>query len=85
MRSAQIREIVAQHAGLSVDIDALSDECDLYDAGLTSLATVNLMLALEGCFDVEFSDGMLQRKTFATIGALARAIDELLAREAVRA
>jgi acyl carrier protein len=85
MHSREIREVIAKHARLSLDVGELSDDCDLYDAGLTSLTTVNLMLALEERFDVEFKDSMLQRKTFATIGALCRAIEELLAAEATRA
>ena len=59
-------------------MDQLSDDSDLYEAGLTSLSTVNLMLALEEHFDVEFSDKMLGRKTFASIGSLSNAITELV-------
>ena len=58
-------------------VDQLSDDSDLYEAGLTSLSTVNLMLALEEHFDVEFLDRMLGRKTFASIGSLSNAIAEL--------
>lgn len=78
MRTAQVRELVAQHARLAVPIEQLTDDCDLYAAGLTSLTTVTLMLALEERFNVEFSDKMLQRKTFATIRSLAAAIEELV-------
>ena len=77
MYAGQIRPILAEHARLRVDADQLTDEADLYEAGLTSLSTVNLMLALEEHFDVEFSDRMLGRKTFASIRALADAITEL--------
>ena len=77
MYSDQIRPIVAEHARLRVDVGQLSDDSDLYEAGLTSLSTVNLMLALEEHFDVEFSDRMLGRKTFASIRALSDAIAEL--------
>jgi acyl carrier protein len=78
MYAEQIRPIVAEHARLRVPVDQLSDDADLYEAGLTSLSTVNLMLALEEHFDVEFSDKMLGRKTFASIGSLSNAITELL-------
>jgi len=77
MYSQQIRSILAEHARLPVSDDELSDESDLYQAGLTSLSTVNLMLALEEHFDVEFLDRMLGRKTFGSIRALADAIAEL--------
>jgi len=73
----QIREILSSHGRLSVEINTLEDSSDLYHAGLTSLATVSLMLALEDEFDVEFPDSMLSRKTFASIEAIADCIDEL--------
>jgi len=78
MYAEQIRPIVAEHARLRTPVDQLSDDSDLYEAGLTSLSTVNLMLALEEHFDVEFSDKMLGRKTFASIGSLSNAIAQLL-------
>ena len=77
MYQAQIRDIVAAHGRLLVDVGTLSDESDLYEAGLTSLSTVNLMLALEEHFDVEFLDRMLGRKTFQSIQSLSDAITEL--------
>lgn len=77
MYQDQIRAIVAQHARLLVDVATLADDADLYQAGLTSLATVNLMLALEEHFDVEFTDGMLGRRTFGSLAALDEAIATL--------
>jgi acyl carrier protein len=74
-----IRQIVGQHGRLSVNVNALPDEGDLYAAGLTSLATVNVMLALENHFDVEFPDAKLSRKTFASLEAIAEAVAELVA------
>ena len=78
MRSTQIRNLIRQHARLSVPVDQLDDDSDLYGAGLTSLTTVNLMLAIEDHFNVEFTDRMLGRKTFGSIRSLCEAIDELL-------
>jgi acyl carrier protein len=78
MYQEQIRTIVGQHARLSTDVAQLSDSSDLYAAGLTSLTTVNLMLALEDHFDIEFPDKMLGRKTFESIQSLAEAIEEIL-------
>jgi acyl carrier protein len=77
MYSEQIRPIVAAHGRLLVDVNTLSDQADLYEAGLTSLSTVNLMLALEEHFEVEFLDRMLGRKTFQSIQSLSDAITEL--------
>lgn len=73
----EIRAIVKEHARLAVDIATLSDDADLYQAGLTSHASVNLMLALEGKFDVEFPDRMLRKRVFESITSIRAAIAEL--------
>ena len=61
---AEIRRIVAAHGRLPVDIDTLADDADLFAAGMTSHASVNLMLAVEDAFDLEFPDSMLRRGVF---------------------
>jgi acyl carrier protein len=73
-----IREIIAQHGRLSVDAHALDVSEDLYRAGLTSLATVGVMLALEDHFNIEFPRTMLGRKTFESIESIADAVGELV-------
>jgi acyl carrier protein len=77
MYQEQIRTIVGAHGRLLVDAATLEHQSDLYEAGLTSLSTVNLMLALEEHFDVEFLDRMLKRKTFQSIQSLSDAVTEL--------
>jgi len=77
MSKELIREILAKHGRLSASIETLNDNSDLYEAGLTSLATVGLMLALEEGFDLEFPDSLLSRKTFSSIEAIEDAIDEI--------
>lgn len=74
---AAVREILTQHGRLSVDVSNLDDESDLYAVGLTSLATVGIMLALEDRFDIEFLDSMLSRKTFKSISAITEAVAQL--------
>ena len=49
----------------------------MVSAGLTSHASVNLMLALEDEFDIEFPERLLRRQTFESVAAIAEAIDEL--------
>lgn len=73
-----IREIVAQHGRLSVDVGTLEFGSNLYLAGLTSLATVGVMLALEDHFNVEFPRSMLSRKTFESMESISEAISMLL-------
>lgn len=77
MYSDKIKLILEQHGRLTNPVDNLDDDSDLYNAGLTSLATVGLMLALEEEFDVEFPDSMLSRKTFSSIESISDALEEL--------
>jgi acyl carrier protein len=72
-----IRAILRDHARLSVDALSLADDADLFNAGMSSHASVNVMLALEGRFDVEFPDRMMTRDVFATIGHIRGALEEL--------
>lgn len=76
-RAARIRRILKEHGRLSGDVELLSNEHDLYQAGMTSHASVNVMLALEGEFDVEFPDHMLKRNVFNSIESIRAALEEL--------
>src|ERR1700722_16564073 len=67
----EIRQVIQAHARLTSDIATLSDDADLYQAGMTSHASVNLMLALEDRFDIEFPDRMLKRTVFESVNAIA--------------
>ncbi len=75
--SAQIRKIVQDHGRLSINAAELQDDDDLYEAGLTSHASVSLMLALEGAFDIEFPDQMLSRGVFSSVGSIRSAVEIL--------
>jgi acyl carrier protein len=73
----QIRTILGKHASLGVDAGAIDEAADLYAAGMTSHATVNVMLALESAFDVEFPDRMLRARVFGSIASIKAAVEEL--------
>jgi acyl carrier protein len=73
----KIKSILKAHGRLSTDAESLADEADLYQAGMTSHASVNVMLALEGEFDIEFPDQMLKRSAFKSIASIRAAIEEL--------
>jgi acyl carrier protein len=75
--TTKIRQILTEHGRLARDIAAMPDDSDLYQAGMTSHASVNVMLALEGAFDVEFPDAMLRRSVFESVAAIRTAIQEL--------
>jgi acyl carrier protein len=75
----QIRAVLRDHARLPVDVDSLAAETDLFAAGMSSHASVNVMLALEDTFDLEFPDAMLKRSVFESIAAIDAAVTELSA------
>ena len=74
---SDIRAIIEEFGRLPIRIENLGDSDNLYDAGLTSFASVQLMLALEDRFNVEIPTAMLNRRTFASINAIAAAIAEV--------
>lgn len=76
--TTRIRRILAEHGRLAVDAAALEDGADLYQAGMTSHASVTVMLALEAEFDLEFPDQLLSREVFQSIAAIREAVSSLL-------
>ena len=74
---ALLRGILRDQARLSRDVLALSPDDDLYQAGMTSHAAVNVMLALEDTFEVEFPDHLLTRSTFASLRSIEDALTGL--------
>ncbi len=77
MTVQKVREILEKNGRLSIPVSELSDDSDLYNAGLTSLATVGLMLALEDEFNIEIPDSMLGRKTFSSIQSIVDVVERL--------
>jgi acyl carrier protein len=73
----EIRQIIAEHGRLPIDVATLAADADLYQAGMTSHASVNVMLALEDHFDIEFPDAMLKPSVFESLAAIEVAVNEL--------
>jgi acyl carrier protein len=73
----RVRQIIREYGRLPSDLDSLDDDADLYQAGMTSHASVNLMLALESAFDVEFPDAMLKRSVFQSVRSISEALESL--------
>ena len=74
-----ILSIVALHGRLPVDVATLGNDESLFHNGMTSTASVSLMLALQAHFGIEFPDSMLRRSTFESVSAISAAVNELLA------
>ena len=73
----EIRQILNDHGRLPVDAGTIAANASLYQAGLSSHASVNVMLALEDHFDVEFPDRMLTPSVFETIASIEAAVTSL--------
>jgi acyl carrier protein len=78
----KIRAILKEHGRLNRDPKDLGDNDDLLKAGLTSHANVNVMLALENEFEIEFPDHLLKRESFETIAAIRETIRKIRGGEA---
>lgn len=75
--SNRVRGVLAIHAKTVDDPATIGDFDDLYAAGMTSHATVNLMLALEDEFDVEFLVSQLGRSSFQSIHSICQVLSAL--------
>jgi acyl carrier protein len=76
--NATIREILAKFGSLPTPVDTIADDADLYAKGLSSFASVQLMLGIEEAFDIEFPDNLLNRKSFASIKAIEETVTQIL-------
>ncbi|MDT7950868.1 MAG: acyl carrier protein [Acetobacteraceae bacterium] len=72
-----MRSLLAEVAHMRTDPTTLAATDDLFAAGLSSLATVDLMLAIEDRFELEFTSAWLNRRTFASIAALSNAVRQM--------
>ena len=69
-----IRNILNRVAQLPQPVAEIADDADLYALGLSSFASVQLMLGIEDAFDLEFPDRFLNRKSFASIKAIEETV-----------
>ena len=74
----RIRAIVTQHGRLTGNVTRLADTTDLYDAGMTSHGSVELMIELEAAFEIEFPEHLITRHVFQSVATLEAAISSLL-------
>ena len=73
----RVRKVLSDHAQIGVNGTPLHIDSDLYEAGMTSRASVNVMLGLETEFAIEFPDSMLRRDVFESIEAICEAVEHL--------
>ena len=73
----RIRDVLAAHGRMAVDPREVDSQADLYELGLTSHASVDVMLALEDAFDIEFPDEVLKKSTFASVRNIEQVVEGL--------
>jgi acyl carrier protein len=76
MMQEKIRSVLGKYLTIPQD-ETLCSEANLYQYGLKSLSTVQLMMELEEEFEVEFTSDLLQRATFGSIKNLSDALQKL--------
>lgn len=72
-----VRSVLADQGKLSEDAQSIAVDADLYRAGMTSHASVNVMLGVEDAFDLEFPEQMLTKETFESLESIAAAVRTL--------
>ena len=75
--TSRLVEIVRQVMPEKFSAASLAGDTDLYDAGLTSMAMVKLMLAVEVEFDVSIPDEDLHPDNFRSIAAIEALVGRL--------
>ncbi|WP_329161501.1 phosphopantetheine-binding protein [Streptomyces anulatus] len=56
----------------------LSEDADLWQAGMDSLSSVAVVVAVEEEYDVEFPDELLTREVFSSAAAISAAVRGLV-------
>ena len=74
----RVKQVLNDYAELSTNAAQLQEDDDLFSSGMSSRATVGVMLGLESEFDVEFPDNMLRRDVFESIRSISGAVESLL-------
>ena len=74
----RVKQVIVSYAELGDNATNLKVDDDLFALGMSSRASVGVMLGLESEFDIEFPDAMLRKDVFMTIGAISQAIESIL-------
>jgi acyl carrier protein len=72
-----VRNVLAGSGDLAGMADTLANDADLFDAGLSSYGTVEVMVGLENALGIEFPETALTRDTFSSIDAIVRVLERL--------
>lgn len=83
--NTHVRQILQETACLDVPVETLADHDDLYAAGLSSLGTVRVMMAIEETFSIQIPAALITHELFQSIDALAKVIMQIVPDESIAA
>ena len=72
-----IREIIDAKGHLLVAARTIDPNTNLYDAGLSPFAAIQVMLALEDACGVEFPKQTLCRRSFSSLNSIAACLERM--------
>lgn len=72
---AEIEAVVRPHLKFLEESDALSPDQNLGEAGLDSMASIDLLLDIEDRFGVAIPDELLTEDSFSTLSEIAKMLD----------
>lgn len=78
MTGSRVADIVAQVAAHDLGDAAVGPDDDLWQAGMSSLTAISVIMALEDELDIEFPEHLLSRSHLATVRAIEVLIDRVL-------
>lgn len=77
MTVGSVREILKNIEALSEIADQLGEDDNLFEKGLDSFGSVQVMLALEQRCEIEFPDHLLNRRSFESIRSIRETVASL--------
>ncbi len=72
-----IRQIIDAKGHLPVAARTLDPNANLYEAGLSPFAAIQVMLAVEEACGVEFPTHMLRRRGFSSLNSIAAGLERV--------
>lgn len=76
----KVRELIDENSSIAITA-AISDDDDLFAAGLQSLDCVRILIAVEDDFDCELPNDRIERSIFASIANLSAIVAEFAQEE----
>jgi len=77
--TTRVQQVIAEYAEIGTASNTINADDDLFALGMSSRASVGVMLGLESEFDIEFPDNMLRKDVFESMQSIATAVGSLLA------